>query len=71
MDVPGAKETDPVQPVTEKHVHAVLSFVSPRIAAMIQLQLLTGMRSSEMTSIRPCDIETNRWRVLTVSACHT
>ncbi|MHC4538665.1 MAG: tyrosine-type recombinase/integrase [Planctomycetota bacterium] len=54
----GARETEPVQPVAEKYVRAVLPFASPTVAAMIQLQLLTGMRSSELASIRPRDIET-------------
>jgi len=54
----GARETERVHPVAEKHVRIILPFSSPTVAAMIQLQLLTGMRSSELASIRPCDIET-------------
>lgn len=54
----GAKETEPIQPVAEKHVRAILPFTSPVVAAMIELQLLTGMRSGELVIMRPCDIET-------------
>ncbi|MHC4741060.1 MAG: tyrosine-type recombinase/integrase [Planctomycetota bacterium] len=60
----GAKETEPVKPVAESHVRAVLPFTSTTVAAMIELQLLTGMRSGELVIMRPCDIETTGkiWR---------
>ncbi len=54
----GVRETEPVVPVPVHHVQAILPFTSPTVAAMIQLQLLTGMRSSELATMRPCDIET-------------
>jgi len=70
-----ARETEPVTPVPSEHVTAVLPFVSPPLAAMIQLQQLTGMRSCELVAMRPCDIDQagdvwiyepldhkNRWR---------
>ena len=41
----GAKETAPVRPVPDAFVDAVLPFVSPQVAAMIELQRVTGMRS--------------------------
>jgi integrase len=53
-----AKETDPVKPVSEATVEAVKPFVSKQVWAMIQLQLLTGMRSGEVTAMRGCDITT-------------
>ncbi|MBA7573345.1 Tyrosine recombinase XerC [subsurface metagenome] len=53
----GAKETEPVKPIAESYVHKVLPFTTPTVAAMIELQLLTGMRSTELCIMRPCDIE--------------
>jgi integrase len=70
-----ARETEPVKPAAEEHVLALLPFVAPPVAAMIQLQWLTGMRSCELVIMRPCDIDMtgdvwiyeaydhkNRWR---------
>jgi integrase len=70
-----AKETEPVHPVADAWVEGVLSFVSPQVAAMIQLQRLTGMRPCEVVLTRVCDIDMsgemwvfephshkNRWR---------
>lgn len=55
----GARETEPITPVAESHVRAILTYTTPTIAAMIELQLLTGMRSTEICLMRPCDIETS------------
>ena len=52
-----ARETEPVRPVAIEHVDAVLAYVAPQIAAMIELQKLTGMRPCEVTIMRPCDID--------------
>lgn len=52
-----AKESKPVKPVDEQHVYAVLDYTTPVVAAMIELQLLTGMRPGELVSMRPCDID--------------
>jgi integrase len=54
-----AKETEPTRPANEANVRAVLPHALPTVAAMIELQLLTGMRSGEMTIMRPCDLETS------------
>jgi integrase len=54
-----AKETAPVKPVPDAFVDAVLPYVSPQVAAMIELQRLTGMRSGEVTIMRACDINTS------------
>jgi len=35
----------------------VLPYTTPVIAAMIELQLLTGMRPGELVIMRPCDID--------------
>lgn len=45
-----------VLPADLNHVVAVRKAVAPPVAAMINLQLLTGMRSGEVCRIRPCDI---------------
>jgi integrase len=53
------RETEAVKPVPEAHVLAVLPFVTPPVAAMLELQLLTGTRPGEMRSMRSCDIDTS------------
>lgn len=55
-----ARETEPVKPVDAGCVNAVLPNVSPPVAAMIQLQLLTGMRAGEVVIMRPSDIDRSR-----------
>lgn len=70
-----ARETEPVKPVPDAWVDAVLPYVAPEIAAMIELQRLTGMRAGEVVVMRQSDIDTsgdiwlyepaehkNRWR---------
>jgi integrase len=55
-----ARERDPVKPVAESQALEVLPFVSRQIAAMIRLQLLTGMRPGEVCVMRGCDLDTTR-----------
>lgn len=43
-----AKETEPVRPVPDAYVDAVLPHVAPQVAAMIELQRVAGMRSGEV-----------------------
>ena len=52
-----AKESKRVLPVDEQHVYAVLGYTTPVVAAMIELQLLTGMRPAELCLLRPCDLD--------------
>ncbi|MDO8302681.1 MAG: site-specific integrase, partial [Sedimentisphaerales bacterium] len=52
-----AKESLPVKPIDEKYVYAVLKYTTPVIAAMTELQLLTGMRPGEMVQMKPKDID--------------
>ncbi|HNR30967.1 MAG TPA: tyrosine-type recombinase/integrase [Candidatus Hydrogenedentes bacterium] len=54
-----ARETAPVLPVPLDHVEAVKPFVSRQVAAMIDLQILSGARSGEIVNLRPCDIDTS------------
>jgi integrase len=58
------REAAPVKPVAEEHVEAILPHVSQQVAAMIRLQLLTGMRPGEVVIMRGCDLDTtnNIWR---------
>jgi integrase len=58
----GVRDTEPVAPVDERHVEAVLPHVRPPVAAMIRLQLLTAMRPGEVVAMttgqidRSCDV---------------
>jgi integrase len=52
-----ARETEKVAPVAIEHVAAVLVHLPPPVAAMVQLQLLTGTRPQEVMALKPCEIE--------------
>ncbi len=52
-----ARESKPVRPVADAAVDAIRPFVSPTIWAMVELQRLTGARSSEVTIMRTGDID--------------
>jgi integrase len=52
-----ARETEPVKPVAEAFVNAVLPHVNRHVAAMIELQRLTGMRPGEVCLMRVVDID--------------
>lgn len=52
-----ARETAPVSPVADYLVDVVIECVPRQIAAMIQLQRLTGMRPGEATQLRTGDID--------------
>jgi integrase len=54
-----AKEPRTIRPVPDEHVEATLPHLPRQIRAMIALQRLTGMRSGEVTIMRPCDLETS------------
>jgi integrase len=51
-----ARESDPVTPVDAGYVAAVLPLVSHQVRAMIELQLLTGMRPGEVVTMRGRDL---------------
>jgi integrase len=53
-----ARETAPVEPVPEESIRATLPHLSPQVAAMVELQHLTGARPQEVASIRPCEVDT-------------
>ena len=52
-----ARDTEPVKPVPEAFVNAVLPYLRPQVAAMVRLQLLTGMRPGEVTVMCAGDID--------------
>jgi integrase len=52
-----ARETEPVKPVSVALVRDTLKHVLPTVAAMIELQLATGMRPGEVCIIRGKDLE--------------
>ena len=52
-----ARETEPVTPVPEAFVEAILPHVRPPVAAMVRLQLLTGMRPGEVVIMRAIDLD--------------
>lgn len=54
----GAREAIPVKPVPEVSVLAVKPFVSRQVWAIVELQLLAGMRSGEVVIMRGCDLDT-------------
>lgn len=51
-----AREPEPVKPVPEASINAVLPFLSRQVADMVRLQLLTGCRPGEICQLRPCDL---------------
>lgn len=52
-----ATETDAVKPAPERGINTVLPLVPEPVAAMIRLQLLTGMRPGEVRIMRAIDLE--------------
>lgn len=52
----GARESEPVVPLTQEQVEAVRPHLSRQVAALMDLQLLTGARSGELLKLRPIDI---------------
>jgi len=52
-----ARETEPVEPVGDARVDAVLPFLNRFLVGLIELQRLTGMRPGEACIIRRCDID--------------
>jgi integrase len=51
-----APERDPVGPVDDKMIAAVIPFLSRPVAAMVRLQQHTAMRPGEVILMRTCDI---------------
>jgi integrase len=51
-----ARESEPIRPVAEGTVSDTLAYLTPTVAAMVQLQMLTGARPGEVCLMRSCDI---------------
>jgi integrase len=51
------RESNPVKPIDEASMRAVLPHVVPEVAAMIQLQWWTGMRPGEVCVLRDVDLD--------------
>jgi integrase len=54
-----ARETSRVLPVPQAHIDAVVPHVTRPVKAMIELQLVTGMRPGEVVLMRTCDVDTS------------
>lgn len=52
-----APEAVRVRPVPEAHLEATLPHLGRIVRAMVELQLLTGMRSTEVLRMRPVDVD--------------
>jgi hypothetical protein len=51
--LPGGEEEPPLEPVPEASIRAVVPHLEPQVAAMVQLQHLSGARPQEVVAIRP------------------
>jgi integrase len=56
--MPEVRENEPVKPVPDARVEATKRFLPAPIRAMVELQVLTGMRPGEVCIMRGCDLET-------------
>ena len=52
-----ARDKAPIAPVAESIVLATLPHLSPQVAAMVRLQLLTAARPGEVAAARPRDVD--------------
>jgi integrase len=52
-----ARETEPIRPVPIEHVEKCLPFLTSPVAAMVRLQLLTGMRPGEAVQMKASHID--------------
>jgi integrase len=52
----GARESEPARPIAETWVHRTMEFLPPTVAAMVELQMLTGMRPGEVCILRSMDV---------------
>jgi len=52
-----AKESEEVKAVPQEHIEAVLPYLTKPVAAMVQLQAITGMRPGEVLSMKLGEID--------------
>jgi integrase len=55
-----APETEPVGPVDDDDIEATIEHLSPRVRAMVKVQLLLACRPGELVTMRPRDIDRSR-----------
>ena len=55
----GARESEPVKPVSDSAVETTLPHMPPTLRAMAELQRITGMRPGEVCNMRGRDLETS------------
>ena len=53
-----ARESEPVLPVADDRVSAVLPHLTPTVRAMVEIQLLSGMRPGEVCGLRTDELDT-------------
>jgi integrase len=53
----GVRESEPVKPVPDAFVDSALPFMPPPVAAMVDVQRLTGARPGEVCTLRAIDID--------------
>jgi integrase len=51
------RQTTPKPPVADEVVNQTLAHLSPKLAAMVRIQRLTGMRPGELVIMRPDDVD--------------
>jgi integrase len=54
-----ARETKPVEPITDQLVDATLPHLPQVVADMVRFQRLIGCRPGEVCMLRPCDVDTS------------
>lgn len=54
-----ARETEPIKPIAEHWVRATMNYMPPTIAAMVEIQMLGGMRPGEICQMRAAEIDTS------------
>ena len=54
---PRCRESEPVPPAPIADVEAAKAELPAHVAAMVDVQLLTGCRAGEVCSMRPCDVD--------------
>jgi integrase len=52
-----AKEAPPIQPVEDRWIDATLIAATPHVAAMVQIQRLTGMRPQDVVNMKFCELD--------------
>jgi integrase len=53
----GAREPEPVRPVSEEVIDETIAWLPPIVADMVRFQRLVGCRPNEVCIIRPCDVD--------------